>query len=219
MQRIVITTLAAILIGGTAQAADYRYPDLVPPDTRPPYWEGKYFGANVGWGTGKFHAEVAGLRGSLDADGFFGGIHAGYNTVSGQNLYGVEADLEWSGISGGVQLAPGTGLDSKLNWFSTWRGRIGKASDNFLLYGTAGLALGRGTATASAGGASGSKSKFHIGWTVGAGVEMAINHELSARLEYLYADFGKRNYLSDAGIESKAGLRAHLMRVGLTAHF
>jgi len=220
MNRIFAAVFAAMLTCGTAFAADYpSYDREMSPYVAPgSIWHGGYFGANFGWATGKFEAEVAGLRGSLDADGAFGGVHVGYNIDSGSVVYGVEADVQLSGISGAVDFA-GTGVAGELKWFSTLRGRIGLASGNFLFFGTGGLAIGEGKGSAYAPGLSGSKSKTHVGWTLGAGVELALNQDLSVRFEYLYADFGKKNYLSDVGIESRAGLTAHLFRVGATAHF
>lgn len=223
MNRFVASAFAAVLGAGAAQAADYRLYEPVPPYGAPvSVWPGAYFGANVGWGSGDLtgEASVLGttLRGSLDATGALGGVHAGYNFLSGLLLYGVEADIQLAGISGKRDLGP-AGVRGELKWFSTLRGRIGLASDEFLLYGTAGVALGSGKASAHLGPWSGSRSKSHVGWTLGAGAEMALNQEISVRLEYLYADFGRKNYLSDFGIDSKAGLVAHIFRLGATAHF
>jgi outer membrane immunogenic protein len=36
-----------------------------------------------------------------------------------------------------------------------------------------------------------SDSEVRVGWTLGAGVEAALGGNLSAKLEYLYADFGR----------------------------
>lgn len=222
MNRLVASTTAVLLGCASAQAADYPLYDQAYPmqEGAPPVWQGAYFGANVGWGTGKIEAEIpAVLRGSVDADGMAGGVHAGYNFLSGATIFGVEADVQLAGISGGWEPVPGAGLSGKLTWFSTLRGRAGFVLGDYLLYGTGGLAIGGGKATAYLGGFSESRSKTHVGWTLGFGTEMALNHELSVRLEYLYADFGKKNYLSGVNIDSRAGLRAHLFRIGATAHF
>ena len=37
------------------------------------------------------------------------------------------------------------------------------------------------------------------GWTIGGGVEVAILRNLVARLEYLYDDFGSKDYIGVAG--------------------
>jgi outer membrane immunogenic protein len=124
--------------------------------------------------------------GSGHNDGAFGGVHAGYSAADHSGLVAVEADVQFARI-----------LSDEVRWFSTLRGRFGLPFGNFLLYATGGLAIG-------------GHSKTHVGWTAGAGVETALNHELSVRLEYLYADFG-----THAG----ADLKTHMFRVGATAHF
>jgi outer membrane immunogenic protein len=138
------------------------------------------------WQGAYFGANVGWSTGSGQSDGAFGGVHAGYNLPDHSGLFGVEADVQFARI-----------LNSEVRWFSTLRGRIGLPSGNFLLYGTGGLALG-------------GHGKTHVGWTLGAGVETALNQDLSVRLEYLYADFGK-----NAGVD----LNSHLIRVGATAHY
>ncbi|MCC6948121.1 MAG: porin family protein [Bradyrhizobiaceae bacterium] len=225
---------AIVLGAGAAHAADYPRvdPGLLPPGVPVLMWQGAYFGANVGWGTGKMRGEAdvqvdplpappEVLRGSLNSDGAFVGVHAGYNFLSDTMLYGIEADIQFARISGGLyDVDLDAGINGRLRWFSTLRGRVGMTSGNFLLYGTAGLAVGGGQATAYVGSDSASRRRTHVGWTAGAGAEFAVNHELSVRLEYLYADFGKKNYVSVPDvIEADVGIRAHLFRIGVTAHF
>ena len=58
--------------------------------------------------------------------------------------------------------------------------------DNFLFYGTGGLAYG-GTET-SAGLIGFSETEF--GWTAGGGIEVGLTQNWTAKAEYLYMDLG-----------------------------
>src|SRR5690606_17306141 len=60
MNRLVASTTAVLLGCASAQAADYPLYDQAYPmqEGAPPVWQGAYFGANVGWGTGKIEAEI-----------------------------------------------------------------------------------------------------------------------------------------------------------------
>jgi outer membrane immunogenic protein len=101
-------------------------------------------------------------------------------------------------------------LSQKLEWFGTFRGRIGTTfTPTILGYVTGGLAYGEvstngtvsGTSIVGVNGTNGpttlvpvagsfSNSSTRVGWTVGAGVEGAIGGNWTARLEYLYIDLG-----------------------------
>src|SRR5262249_6752074 len=70
-------------------------------------------------------------------------------------------------------------------WIGTVRPRAGLAADNWLFYGTAGLAYGTITPGTTAPGSARS------GWAVGGGLEFESGKQWSLGLEYLYADFGK----------------------------
>lgn len=132
----------------------------------------------------------------------------------------------------------------KFPWFGTFRGRVGFLPDpTLLIYGTGGLAFGEfkmsssttsvaqlyrgvvGTTTTPVGGPtttlgpSYSDSKTRVGWTIGAGLEKKFSPEWSAKLEYLYLDFGTATFLSGTGLDTDVHLRDHVVRVGLNYQF
>jgi outer membrane immunogenic protein len=205
-------TLAMTLFAGAGAAVAADIP-TAPYKAPPPYyrtydWTGFYVGANVGggWGNAKSDFSFAPLPPFVSADnnlfGAVGGVQAGYNWQSGPAVFGFEADFQWSGLKGGLD-APCpppicTGLvasfDQKMPWFGTVRGRLGYASDGWLIYATGGYAYARfeTDAFASAGAISASfaRSETRSGWTAGAGIEIALARNWTARLEYLYLDFG-----------------------------
>jgi outer membrane immunogenic protein len=149
---------------------------------------------------------------SVDFDGAFGGAQVGYNAAFGNFLIGLEADIDWSDISTasrmlGSDLGPTYDTKASLDWFGTVRARAGFTADRLLFYGTAGLAYGGGSGSVvitpgvpgnfAGDSFSASDSRTHIGYAVGAGVEAALTQHVTVRLEYLYMDLGKQDYVFD----------------------
>ncbi|MDJ0931544.1 outer membrane beta-barrel protein [Breoghania sp.] len=56
------------------------------------------------------------------------------------------------------------------------------------------------------------------GWTLGAGVEAALTNHLTARAEYLYADFGNETF-DFGGTKVKSDFDEHIGRVGMSYKF
>jgi outer membrane immunogenic protein len=83
-----------------------------------------------------------------------------------------------------------------MSWFGTFRGRLGfTAIPELLIYATGGLAYGQIDASADTFFSSTnhyptSVSQTKAGWTVGGGTEWAFARNWSAKIEYLYVDFG-----------------------------
>jgi outer membrane immunogenic protein len=110
----------------------------------------------------------------------------------------LEADIQGSDERGSADVcivagcATGTGIlaaNYKLDWFGTARGRVGfLPTERVLIYATGGLAFGELSATAPLIPLSWGSTR--AGWTLGAGVEAAIDNNWSVKLEYLYMDLG-----------------------------
>jgi outer membrane immunogenic protein len=208
--RASIVAVLMFAAAGVADAADLTY---VPVKVPPPYprlydWTGFYAGANLGGGwsiaTSDYSVLPAAPFASVDNSlrGAIGGGQAGYNWQSGVMVLGVETDFQASGMKGGLNapcppsLCSGLAatFNEKVPWFGTVRARAGYAADGWLLYVTGGYAYARfeTSAFASAGGASASASlaETRSGWTAGVGIEVGLARNWSARLEYLFLDFG-----------------------------
>jgi outer membrane immunogenic protein len=216
MTRRIITAAAfAIAAASQATAADMPYkaaPSLY-------NWSGFYAGINGGYG----------WTGGSSANGAFGGGQIGVNWQNGNWVFGVEADLQASGIettttasSGGATIRETTGAD----YFGTVRGRIGAAFDRVLVYGTAGLIYARishdGTGLVGIAGsysATNTKSDF----VYGAGVEWAAWERWTVKLEYLHAEFGGNTNLytttAPAILVSYPSSELNLVRLGLNYRF
>jgi outer membrane immunogenic protein len=202
MKRILIAGAFALAAGTQAFAADLPPPVQMPPRAPAVYvpapspaynWGGIYLGINAGYGFGSSTwTTPLGTSGSFSADGAVAGGTLGFNYQVGTWVLGGEGDFDWQNLRGASAAAsicgPAAvgGCDTASNWLATFRGRVGYAADRILIYGTAGGAV---TDIETSTGALPWATNTELGWTAGAGVEAALTDNLTAKLEYLFADF------------------------------
>jgi outer membrane immunogenic protein len=184
-------------------------------------WTGPYVGAQVGyeWGTtgGDLYNAASGalIEGlpAYNGSGVVGGLHAGYNYQISQFVLGIEGDVEGSSYSGsgadpGVA-RPFTAYTTNIPVQGSIRGRVGFAWDRVLFYATGGAEFAdiRNTYTTPGIAPGGlaflalpaipagydSFSTGRVGWTVGGGVEYAIDPNWTIRAEYRYTNYGSFN--------------------------
>lgn len=194
-------------------------------------WSGLYVGINGGYGwsaggsTVQAYADYSGYTATsgittYDKTGGFGGGQIGYSFQQGRFVYGLETDIEAGSVGGKgsafvndyepiVFPSPGqfnvldaaTQRQSTLDWFGTFRARLGYATGSWLFYLTGGLAYGETQGSASvtvyenifnvAKPYSATTSAFHVGAAVGGGIEYAVTPAWSIKGEYQLIDFGK----------------------------
>jgi iron complex outermembrane recepter protein len=172
-------------------------------------WTGIYLGLNAGYSFGgsNWTDSVTGSStGTYGTYGFVLGGTFGANYQVGSVVFGVEADGDWADASGfgtftATSLCAG-GCITTNSWLSTVRGRAGYAFDRFLVYGTAGAAFGNVRAGFSNDPVS---SATVAGWTVGAGVEVALDRHWSAKAEYLFVDLADGSCTTDCAIANANG--------------
>jgi outer membrane immunogenic protein len=213
-----LLTLTAML--GPAAAADLqrRYDPIpkAPAYYAPLYnWSGFYLGVNGGGGWGRSNW---GNTGNFDVSGGLIGGTAGYNWQTGQFVFGVEGDVDWSNIRGRTIVGCALGCQTDNSWLATVRGRVGYSFDRFLPYITGGVAFGdvRARTPFFTG-----VSNTETGWTVGAGVEFAIYMNWTAKAEYLYVDLGQFNcgLACGAVITNNVNFRSNIARAGVNYRF
>jgi outer membrane immunogenic protein len=199
MKRIFGVLALVMAIGTIALPADAQYG----PQTGHAIWQGPYVGANLGYQWGAITGNPT------RPNGFAGGAQAGYNWQSNQFVFGGEADIQFSG-------ADDTFAPWKFSnpWFGTLRGRAGFATSNILIYATGGLAYGSVRVKNTFTGAD--ESKLHPGWVLGAGMEVALTTNWSARAEYLYVDLSDRSY---AQTGTSNGIESSVVRFGVNYRF
>lgn len=245
MRRIVAA--AGMLIGsaGMVMAADLSRPvPFAPAPVRMIHnWTGFYLGGNLGGGWSRSETDLSSSGGSVFATadnnltGVLGGAQIGYNRQSGPAVFGLEADFQASAMRGTLNaptcpasvcgVALSASYTQKMPWFGTARARVGYAADTWLIYATGGYAYARmnsdAVATAGATSASFSQHDSRSGWALGAGIEVAFTPQWSAKLEYLYLDFGDlRTSLQFSGlptINDDSRLTTNLVRAGVNYKF
>jgi outer membrane immunogenic protein len=254
----VLALCAAASIAPAAAADMYRAPEAAGPGgyKDAPYvqsWTGFYLGVNGGYGgsarkgaltnnafdddtkdspsRGPFSASS---QAAFDSSGGFGGGQIGYNWQGVWHphiVFGVEADIQGSGINGKGRTATveadpndpnfGPPIDiqstadarSRLDWFGTVRGRLGYAFDRTLVYATGGFAFGhvddRFTTTSDRGFGpapfSAKNSATMTGFVVGGGLEYAITPTWSLKGEYQFIDLGSSSLASTSPNSKEIG--------------
>jgi outer membrane immunogenic protein len=246
MKRALVGLIAATALVSPAVAADLPVP--VEPIVAPVpvfTWTGFYVGANAGWaccsdqdvglfdnddrdGDGIiFEGDVA----SLDDDGGFVGVQAGYNFQWNWLVAGIEGDWQWSGLfddeAGSTSTGPLDGFrtfsSSDIDWFATLRGRAGFAWQRLFLYGTGGLAAGNQEYTVRIRGFGRdirADEEVEWGWVAGAGAEFAFTDNLSAKAEWQFIDLGTESASSPGGgFTTHPTIEFHTFRVGVNYRF
>ena len=178
-------------------------------------WTGFYVGVNggYGWGSQDPMALVSNRfdRTSFDIKGGMFGGTMGAQIQQGYVVLGLEGDLDWANIRGtgtstptilGVGQGVTLNFSNKLDAVGTARARVGVAMNNWLFYGTGGVAFVKSSAsdttiagtacnTAGSGGPGGAVlpctgSSWRPGMAAGLGVEWGFAQNLSAKAEYIY---------------------------------
>jgi outer membrane immunogenic protein len=148
-----------------------------------------------------------------DPSGFIGGGQLGFNWQWNKWLVlGIETDFQGTDIEGHDTLfnfpnilGVGNGADTflfaheRIQWFGSTRGRIGISPwCRWLFYGTGGVAYGNVDYSANTNFDNGTTypvkfSETNVGWTAGGGIEYAIGHHWTVRVEYLHYDLGSQD--------------------------
>jgi outer membrane immunogenic protein len=172
-------------------------------------WTGFYLGAMGGYAQENASGDPK-MKG-----GFVGGT-VGYNWQTSNIVFGLEADGAWADVNASAT-ALGITVASKTDALGTVRGRVGVAFDQVLLYATGGYAWIDNKISVTALGVTVSDSKFHSGWTAGAGVEAFIAPQWSVKGEYLYRSLAGETYFG--GAVPTGTLNFHSVQFGVNYHF
>ena len=194
-------------------------------------WTGFYIGGHVGMSTGAvgagphtepadpsegddpvFHNRVFG-----DFTQILAGGHIGYNyRLLPSVLVGLEGDVNAKSGHGWFHEAKSRPTSS---WDASIRARLGYlVTLRSLVYGTGGFAFGHfSTPFSTSGEGPEVLGGTRTGWTLGAGVQYALDPNWSMRIEYRYTDWGSKTVDWDGPIPSD--LTEHRVIAGLTYNF
>jgi outer membrane immunogenic protein len=140
-------------------------------------WSGFYVGADVGFAHTSVDVSASAFGFPVSVSGsntnFTGGLLAGYNWQRGNQVWGIEGEINSL---------------SDWNYLGSIRGRYGLIYGNWLYYGTAGVGFIDSGGSVSAQGFS-FNGYNTLGFVVGAGAETKINSHWSAGVEGLFYAF------------------------------
>jgi len=239
--------VVVLTIAGSAAADNVMVTKAPPPSSVPTdfNWTGFYAGGHLGYAWGSSNWTGPGASGSLDlaqtvdtfaeTGSFFEGLQAGYNyMLPNRVLIGAEIDASFpafqnlAGISiGGISnftsptLGPVSYSETVLS-SGTVRGRIGYAPGSWLFYATGGFAWSYDqlTLTQLASGTADKPFLWRLGWAAGAGVEVPVAPHWTARLEYLFTDYGTSGVLfANAGQRFNSDFSLQELRAGANYQF
>jgi outer membrane immunogenic protein len=192
-------------------------------------------GATTPFGVGATELSNASLFGSSSPRGSIAGGQFGFNWQAGMVVFGAELDAQWSGqqnTAAVVCLPACTAAETvKIKTLTTGRARIGLAFDWLKPYVTAGGALitTQDDLTVTVGGLTGNfqaLANTTLGWTAGAGVDVALSSNWSARFEYLHIRANDLNssapipgILGAGAAAESAAFRDNIIRVALNYRF
>ena len=224
MKKILLATVALVALGAPALAADLaRAPmyNKAPAYAAPIYnWTGFYIGGHLGGAFG-------GDNSILGSSRFLGGIQGGADYQFAPNwVAGIEAQYSWTSSSSNSMLLPGGVLvNSNSDQLGSVTGRIGYTFGPTLLYGKGGYAWKDGdNLTATVAGVPvgfAAIGNHRDGYTVGAGAEYMFAPNWSAKLEYMYYNFGTTTIVTApaAAVGSRFNDDEHVLKVGVNYRF
>jgi outer membrane immunogenic protein len=229
MRKVLLSTVALMAMAGAASAADLPSSKAPPPVYVPPApiftWTGFYIGIEGGGDFRRYKYRWAGADYGLDKDaGLIGGV-VGYNWQMNNFVIGLEGDA--AAVLGGDRAYTFNGNvvysnRYNSNYAAAIRGRLGiSAWDRALLYVAGGVAFGdaelryRGVGYTNA-----DYTTSRTGWTIGAGVDYAMNPNWIARVEYRYVDLGRGGYYNyGAYVNDRIEVTAHQVMGALLYKF
>jgi len=119
----------------------------------------------------------------------------GANWQNGRIVVGLQSDMQWSGQW--ASPLSGCGLGCSLNdrvkvpWFASFRANAGQAFDRLYVYGTGGFSTTGTADTLNPASSSGipnfvDLSAGTLKWTIGGGMQYAVDNDVTAKLEFLH---------------------------------
>lgn len=221
MKTIFATTVLAIAIGGSAAQAGTLAPVPSEPVIAAPApvamarnWTGGYAGLQFGGQQSRLDmSETADPTntGSLRMRGLTGGLYGGFNWQGASDLvFGVDGDIAATGGRATTTTTGGDTVTARMRASAALRARAGVAMGDTMFYGAAGVSHARFNVSVN----GTPDTLARTGWTAGIGLEQAFAGNMTGRLEYRHADYGR---FTTGGFDGR--LRTNEIRAGVAFNF
>jgi outer membrane immunogenic protein len=233
MKKFLLATVALVALGATAPAlaADLAARPVytkAPAYAAPIYnWTGFYVGGHVG-GAWADNSNFGGLAISNSNNGqFLGGVQVGADYQFAPTwVIGLEGQYSWLGSNNNGATFPG-GLvyTNNQRGLGSITGRVGYTWGPALLYVKGGYAYSDNSESVRTGAgvpvAFGFDSNHSNGYTVGAGLEYMFAQNWSAKVEYMYYDFGSSRFTAPVALAPFGSFRTddQTVKVGVNYRF
>jgi outer membrane immunogenic protein len=153
--------------------------------------------------------------GSASATGWAAGGQLGYNWQRDSFVFGLEGDVSLMHLKSQMTTTlpspfplifpSATGMtNANMDWYGTFRGRLGWAAGPVLFYGTGGVAYGNVELNSyvTSGPLSLTEQAWsaRAGWVAGGGIEFKVRPDVIFSVNYQYVDFGRVSLASSATV-------------------
>jgi outer membrane immunogenic protein len=143
--------------------------------------------------------------GSASATGWVAGGQLGYNWQRDSFVFGLEGDVSLMHLKSQMTttmpspfpliIPSPTGMtNANMDWYGTFRGRLGWSAGPVLFYGTGGVAYGNvelnSTITTLQSSLTAQAWSARAGWVAGGGIEFKVRPDVIFSVGYQYVDFG-----------------------------
>jgi outer membrane immunogenic protein len=152
--------------------------------------------------------------GTASATGWVAGGQLGYNWQRDSFVYGLEGDVSLMHLKSSMTNIlptpfpfipnPTAMTNANMDWYGTFRGRLGWSAGPVLFYGTGGVAYGNvelnSNITSGPGSLAAQAWSARAGWVAGGGIEFKVRPDVIFSVGYQYVDFGHVSVASSATI-------------------
>ena len=241
MKRLLLAG-AFVLAAAPALAADLPPSMPPPPPPRAPAayipmappvynWGGIYVGLNGGYAYGSSNWNFPGVRtGNFNINGALVGGTIGANFQTGQFVFGIEGDDDWTNIQGTLPAANTTCRSCQTSnaWLATLRARAGFAMGSRAVLRDSRRRRGQYQIVGSGGARARVCGWFYqhteFGWTAGGGVEVGLTDNVTAKVEYLYVDLQNGSFACTVAtcggvVNVPVSFQTSVVRAGLNFKF
>jgi outer membrane immunogenic protein len=171
---------------------------------------------------------------SASAAGWLAGGQLGHSWQRDAFVYGFEGDVSLMNLNSSLTTIlpvrlpflpnPTAMTNAKMDWYGTFRGRLGWTAGPVLFYGTGGVAYGNvelnSAISSSALPLTAQAWSARVGWVAGGGIEYMARPDVILSVNYQYVDFGRVSVASSEMVfreSSSLSASAHMQFQAVTA--